>query len=116
MTQFEFEVLPSACDPTEPLIYLWQVRDAQGRLVYQYVGKAVRGAARPLTHYRRNVHNLLNNRPYRRLNPAGFRTVHHELAQATRRGDRITLTYLVNVPPDGDINVVEREWQRQVLG
>lgn len=112
-SQFAFELADNGIDPTRPLIYLWQIFDGADEPIYAYVGKANDGARRPLTHYRRNVTNLLDGRPYRRSKPDGFRLVHRRLADAVRANQRIVLTYLANVGSDEDIFERERHWQRE---
>lgn len=101
-------------DPTEALIYLWEVVDSRtGQVVYCYVGKAKNGAGRPLSDYKRNVANLLGDRPYRKATPKGFREVHRRLGEAVRAGQSITLRFLCNVSPEESINEVERRCQRE---
>lgn len=103
-------LLSGDVDPTEALIYLWEITDWQtGKVVYCYVGKAKEGAGRPLSDYKRNVRNLLAERPYRKGKPSSFRKVHQKLAEAVRLGHGITLTFLRNVSPRENINDVERQ-------
>jgi hypothetical protein len=99
-------LVPSDVDPTEALIYLWEIRD-RGRVVYRYVGKAKEGAGRPLSDYKRNVRNLLGGRDYRK-GTKDFREVHRRLADAVRLGQEITLRFLCNVAGSENINDVER--------
>lgn len=106
-----YEEVETDVDPSLPLIYLWQVHDDTGRLVYAYVGKAKGGAGRPRTHYDRNVRNLLAGRPYRKGKPGEFRRVHRELAEAVRNGHVVTLTLLCNVGEGEDIDELERRMQ-----
>lgn len=98
---------------TEPLIYMWEIRDSAGALVGRYVGKARTGADRPLKHYRRNVANLLAGKPYRKSKPDGYRRVHRALAEAEAKGLQITLRFLCNVGKDEDINEIEQRHIRE---
>jgi hypothetical protein len=110
----KIHLLESTVDLTEPLIYLWEIKDTPaGEVIYRYVGKAKNGAGRPLSDYKKNVLNLLAGRPYRRRDPIGFRTVHHELAKAVRGGQHISLKFLCNVLPEEDIDEVEKRWQKE---
>jgi hypothetical protein len=105
---------PGDVDPTEALIYRWEITEPQTRrVVYYYVGKAKNGAGRPLSDYKRNVGNLRRDRPYRRGKPEGFRAVHRRLSEAVRSEEEITLRFLCNVRPDENINDVERRWRRE---
>jgi hypothetical protein len=87
---YEYVVIDGV-DEARPGIYEWNI---DGRGIY--VGKYKR-IGRPLKEYGRNVHNILNGKPYRRSKPDAFRRIHHELAQAHREGRRIRLTILENV-------------------
>lgn len=107
--EMKFEVRQGSIDPNTPLLYMWEIRDQTGALMYCYVGKSERGIERPLQHYKRNVHNLLGGRPYRRGKPDRFRVVHRKLAEAVSHGHHITLVILCNVPPGANIY----EWERQ---
>jgi hypothetical protein len=109
--QFEYE--PAGIDPEQALIYLWEVIGPGGDVTYRYVGKARGGADRPLTHYARNVDNLLAGKPYRAGKAAAFREIHHRLAEAVRNGWRRRLTLLRNVVDGEDLDAVERELQMQ---
>lgn len=112
-SEMQFDFLRTYVDPTARLIYLWEIKDSTGRVLYRYVGKSDVGAKRPLRHYSRNVRNLMNGRPYRRGNPDGFRKVHHELAKAILLGYKVTLSFLCNVPDGADIYAVEKTMQRK---
>lgn len=80
-------LVPSGVDPTEALIYLWEITDRQtGEVIYGYVGKAKEGAGRPLSDYKLNVRNLLERRHYRKGKAHGFREVHRQLAKAVKLG------------------------------
>ena len=105
--RFDHEFDGAGVDESLPLIYMWEMWAADGRLVGRYVGKASKGARRPLSHYRRNVTNILANRPYRKARPDAFRRVLRALAEAVAQGHRIRLSLLTNVGPHQDIN--ERE-------
>jgi hypothetical protein len=94
----------------QSLIYMWEIRDQSGTLLGRYVGKAKEGAKRPLTHYKRNVENILTGKPYRKSNPEGYRSIHVALAEAHRHGHRITLSFLCNVQATENINEAERQW------
>jgi hypothetical protein len=108
----EFIEIEGSVDPTKPLIYLWEILDSDGKVCYWYVGKASGGANRPRNHYRRNVNNLLLGYPYRRNKPDEFRFVHRELAEAVKSGQAIRLSFLCNVSPQENIDVIERKWQQ----
>jgi hypothetical protein len=111
ITELLYEFDGGTVDDAKPLIYLWEVFDHQGKLLYCYVGKAKNGASRPLKHYARNVRNLLLCRPYRKGKQEKFRHVHRQLARAMQSQHRIVLTLIRNVMPNEDINAVEREEQ-----
>lgn len=106
----DFQIVDSNIDKSCPLIYLWEIQDSMGRVVYRYIGKAEKGASRPLKHYKRNVNNLLGCKPYRKNNPDGFRKVHHRLAEAGTKRETITLSFVCNVAPDQNIYEIERQW------
>jgi hypothetical protein len=72
-------------------IYEWHIEG-----VGTYIGKYKR-IRRPTKEYRRNVARLLNDLPYRKGKPDGFRRIHRELFAAHRAGTKITLTILENV-------------------
>jgi hypothetical protein len=107
----DFQTLPSSVDPDRPLIYMWEVLDEAGTVLYRYIGKAKDGAERPLTHYSRNVDNLLAGRPYRAGKADGYRQIHRELARAVAAKHRICLTLLQNVATGENINEIERTLQ-----
>jgi hypothetical protein len=93
----------------QSLIYMWEIiSSTDGKLLGRYIGKSSKGASRPLTHYSRNVANLLAEKPYRKDNPDGFRRIHHALANAMRNGSVVKLVYLSNVAEGEDINHRER--------
>lgn len=102
--EFEF----SGVDQNRPLIYMWEIWAADGTILGRYVGKASRGARRPLSHYKRNVINILDGKPYRRGRPDGYRRVHRMLAQAMSCGHRVRLSLLTNIEPHENINQAER--------
>ncbi len=108
----EFIEIESSIDPTQPLIYLWEILDSHGEVGYRYVGRASRGAKRPRKHYRRNVNNLLLGNPYRKNKPDEFRPVHRDLAEAVKSGQTIRLSFICNVLPHENIDVIERKWQQ----
>ncbi|MDR3429263.1 MULTISPECIES: hypothetical protein [Silvimonas] len=108
----DFVFLSQNVDQTRPLLYLWEIIDLDtGKLLHSYVGKAKGGSSRPLKHYRRNVANLLANKPYRKGSPDGFRASHRALAQAVTTGHRIVLTLLYNV----DIEKINEAESREIL-
>jgi hypothetical protein len=109
--RMRFEEGQSDVDPTRPLIYLWEIVGLDGVVCCSYVGKASGGANRPRTQYRRNVHNILNGRPYRKGKPDQFRVIHRRMAQAVRAGETVRLTLVCNVAPGENINQLERFWQ-----
>lgn len=104
-----FTLLPHALNPNSPLIYMWEIHDAKGVLLGRYVGKAKAGASRPLKYYKRNVTNILLNKPYRKGSPIGYRRIHRALADAECEGLDVTLRFLRNVAPSEDNNEVERD-------
>jgi hypothetical protein len=87
---------------------MWEIWAEDGTLLGRYVGKASRGSRRPLSHYKRNVMNILNGKPYRKGKPDGYRRVHRILAEAMSSGYRVRLSLLKNVEPNESINQVER--------
>jgi hypothetical protein len=100
------------CRSIAPFTYLWKVFDESDAVRYWYVSKAVHGASRPRTHYRRNVDNLLAGRAYRKSKPTQFRLSHERLAEATKLNLSIKLSLVCNVDQGEDINAIERLWQR----
>ena len=114
MTQtMQYFVVSDNVDVKSSLIYMWKIHDFSGAVVGCYVGKSKDGEKRPREHYKRNVDKLLDELPYRAGNPHGYRRVHHALAQATRSGHIISVTYLCNVQSHEDINQVEMHYIRQ---
>ncbi|VVO21805.1 hypothetical protein [Pseudomonas fluorescens] len=109
----DFDFYPCGVDEKKPLLYLWQIEDAQGGVLYRYVGKANGGSKRPLTQYLRNVRNLQAGKPYRKGKPDAFREVHRKLADAAVRGYRLSLHLLENVAQIESIYDVESSAQRQ---
>ena len=103
-----FSELPHTLRVDLPLIYMWEIHDKDGKLLGRYVGKAKSGAKRPLTHYSRNVANILARKPYRKANPDGYRRIHRALADAQCHGNSITLQFLCNVLPGETIDEVEQ--------
>jgi len=103
-----FEVFTCGVDETKPLLYLWQIEDHYGKVLYRYMGKSKNGASRPLTQYRRNVANHLAGRPYRKGKPEAFREVHLRMSEAVSRGHKIALYLLQNVSDLADIFNLER--------
>ncbi len=102
----EFSFDHNNVDQNQPLIYKWILTD--GSATRSYIGKAEGGSKRPLSHYRRNVNNLLSGKPYRKSNPNGYRVIHRAMADCVRSGGTMTLCLLENV----DVNVIydrERE-------
>lgn len=111
-SQVQFRLVAHVLNESLPLIYMWEIHEACGSLVGRYVGKAKAGARRPLKHYKRNVANILSNKPYRRSNPSGYRRVHQALAEAERTGRKVTLQFLCNVAANENINEVEQRYIR----
>jgi|UPI0006ACE9C1 hypothetical protein len=111
--RMDFEVFDCGVDETKPLLYLWQIEDENGVVLYRYVGKSERGASRPLTQYRRNVANHLAGRPYRKGKPDAFRAVHLRMSDAVAKGHRITLYLLQNVGDVAQIFSAERTEQKK---
>lgn len=103
-----YSVLDSDVDVGAPLIYMWEIRDLQGKLVGRYIGKANGGSKRPTQHYPRNVSKLRAGKPYK--NGKNYRRVHYGLAEAVDACHRISLTYLCNVPEGQDIFKVESNY------
>jgi hypothetical protein len=106
---FSFCEAPSLVDDSAPLIYMWEIRDHQGNVIYRDVGRSMNGAKRPREDYQRNVKNLKNGLPYRPSDPEGFRGVHHELYLAEQEGFVIRLYLLQNVAVGEDINEAKRQ-------
>jgi hypothetical protein len=99
----------SGIDTSAGLIYMWEIRSRiSDELLGRYIGKASKGEKRPLTHYTRNVANLLAGKPYRKDSPNGYRRIHHALANASRENHRVTLRFLTNISNSEDINELER--------
>lgn len=96
----KLEIMPNATLDL-PGLYEWHIEG-----VGSYIGKFSK-RSRPLRQYAQNVRNLLNDRPYRRNNPDGYRTIHRQLAAAVLTHRLITLTILEN-PSKNDINGRER--------
>ncbi len=111
--QMQFDERLSNVDPSRPLIYLWEIFGPDGSVCCRYVGKASRGASRPRTQYRRNVNNILRDRPYRKGKPDQFRAIHRRMAQAVRAGETMRLTLVCNVGEHEDSNERERFWQQR---
>lgn len=86
---------PNNVDQSAPLIYKWTLA-YEGR-IRSYIGKSDGGSKRPLSHYRRNVNNLLAGKPYRKNKPDQYRAIHRAMAVCVRSGGTITLQLLENV-------------------
>jgi hypothetical protein len=98
-------------DTGKSLVYMWEIKEiGDGSIIGRYIGKSSKGASRPLTHYARNVSNLLTGKPYRKENPNGFRRVHHALANAVKQRSLVELHFLANVSDSEDINEAERRY------
>ena len=108
----EFAEIDGGADPAQPLIYMWEIIDDDGKTYCRYVGKASGGAHRPRTQYCRNVNNILQGRPYRKSKPDEFRAIHRRMADAVRSGHTIRLSFLCNVGATENINALERKWQQ----
>jgi hypothetical protein len=110
--RLEFVIVPaSSIDPNQAIIYMWEITSSEDDSVLgKYIGKSSRGETRPLTHYARNVANLLAGKPYRKNNPEGYRRIHHALANAAACGHTVKLIYLENVGKEQNINEVERQY------
>jgi len=93
-------------DVDRPGIYEWRI-DGVG----SYIGRYGR-VRRPTKEYARNVVRLLNDKPYRKNKPHGFRRIHFELAKAVKAGTHIKLLILENVGPEV-IALRERELIRE---
>lgn len=104
----DFEFMPGSIDQSKPLLYMWQIADDDGQVVYRYVGKAQGGSARPLKHYRRNVDNFIAGKPYRKSKPELWREVHKWLIWAVLTERPITLFLIRNVQVDENIYLAER--------
>jgi hypothetical protein len=94
-------------DPKKPLIYLWEIKDADGKVKGRYIGKSSSGYKRPKRDYRFNTNRLLQGKPYRPNRPNGYRKSHHALAEAVRSGHDVSLRFICNIR-DRDINEVEQ--------
>ena len=100
-------VVSEGVDRDLPGIYAWQIEGVGGA----YIGK-YEWSSRPIEAYTRNVTNLLNDRPYRKSKPDGFRPIHRALARAVRERRPVTLTLGENVPVD-KIHQREDELQKE---
>ncbi|WP_199711893.1 hypothetical protein [Alginatibacterium sediminis] len=109
MRYMEFQTLNNKVNEGKALIYMWEIHGEDGALTGCYVGKAKGGSKRPKRHYKRNVRRLLQNQPYRKSNPEGYRKVHRALTEATRCGHRITLSFLCNISESENINDIEQQ-------
>ncbi|WP_413672951.1 hypothetical protein ACEN9H_28725 [Massilia cellulosiltytica] len=98
-------------NPDAPLIYMWEIRDANGNVTGRYIGKANGGAKRPTQHYSRNVNRLLAGEPYRNGKP--YRRVHVALAEAVRHKHDIALSYLCNVIDKNRIFEIEARYIKE---
>lgn len=98
-------------DVTAPLIYMWEIHNAEDKVIGRYIGKANGGEKRPTQHYSRNVDKLLRGLPYKK--DKDYRRVHHALARAVTDGHRISLCYLCNVLADQNIFEVEMRYIRE---
>ncbi|MNJ61220.1 hypothetical protein D3C77_569990 [compost metagenome] len=103
----DFEFSPGSIDQRKPLLYMWQIAEDDGQVVYRYVGKAQGGAGRPLKHYRRNVDNFIAGKPYRKSKPDRWRDVHRWLIWAVLTDRPITLYLIRNVPEEENIYLAE---------
>ncbi len=101
---YQYRVVPGVNEAI-PGIYEWHI-EGMGSYIGQY--KSIK---RPTKQYRRNVVRLLAGKDYRTGNKRGFRRVHCALALAHRKGWRITLTILENVP-----SPVARSERERALG
>ena len=81
---------PPNFDEDRPGLYEWRIEGA-GSYIGQY-----RWISRPRRSYGLNVARLLNDLPYRKSKPTGFRRIHRELASALMEGRRIELIFLEN--------------------
>ncbi|MGM8060459.1 hypothetical protein [Vogesella indigofera] len=109
MPSFIFQFNADGVILDKPLLYLWEIYDVHsGVLLHSYVGKAKGGSRRPLKHYRRNVLNLLQGKPYRKGKADNFRASHRALAHAALHGHQIVLTLLRNVELTS-LNEAERQ-------
>jgi hypothetical protein len=87
-------------DTSKPGLYEWQI-EGKG----SYIGKFTH-ISRPKNEYGRNLTRILNNKPYRRGKPDGFRRIHRELRDAFNEGRWIKLIILQNAGED--INRLEQ--------
>jgi hypothetical protein len=101
-------------DPSRALLYCWSIYDPDGGLRHRYIGKAEHGAHRPLTHYERNVRNLLGGLPYRKGKPDGYRRVHRRLADAVEWSWPIQLEYVCNVDDVTEIFAIEARYTAEL--
>jgi hypothetical protein len=106
--EFTFREVPSDVDATRALIYLWEIRDTNGRLITCYVGKAKNGASRPRRAYGNNVRRLRAGLGWHGGSVDDFRPIHRAMADAADNGHEVTLTLVCNVMPGEDINAAER--------
>ncbi len=111
--ELKFEIVRASINLRAPIIYMWEVRDTTGGVIYRYIGKSDQGTNRPLCVYPRTVRNLLSGKPYRKSNPKGYRKVHWQLANAAYAGNPITLRFLCNVPEGIDSLALEKFLQKK---
>ncbi len=81
---------PPNFDENRPGLYEWRI-EGKGSYIGQY-----RWISRPRREYGLNVARLINDLPYRKGKPDGFRRIHRELASALMEGRRIELVFLEN--------------------
>jgi hypothetical protein len=86
--------LAQGVSENKPGIYEWKIEG-----VGCYIGRYSR-VNRPKEAYGRNVLRLLNNLPYRKNKPHGFRRIHRALAEATEAGRLVELFILENAEPE----------------
>jgi hypothetical protein len=103
----DFLLIDNNLSRTEPLIYMWEIHNEHQVLVGCYVGKASRGAKRPLKRYKKNVQQLLENKPYH-IKGRDYRRVHYALAHATQHAYTVSLHFLCQATIHS-INQLERE-------
>ena len=95
----EYRLKPKAETPQgvtldKPGIYEWAITYPDGS-IRRYVGKYTR-RSRPMREYHANVERILDQRPYRKASPEGFRRVHRELAAAASEGRTVVLTIMTS--------------------
>ena len=109
---FSHSVTPSTVDPRKPIVYTWEARDNSGLLVYQFVGRSVRGLGPAISQCSRQVERLLAGEATQADSDGKVAEPAASLAAASRRGCSIALTPLGNAANDLELQREQRRWRR----